>query len=231
MPKQKDLKRLVRTRMQKTGESYTAARARVVAKTTLPTAGKTPVSRYAEVAGMSDDAVVKRTGKNWQAWVRALDAADAMRMPHRDIARYVRDHFTVTGWWAQMVTVSYERIRGLRDIGQRRGGRYEASKSKTFAVPVTRLYDAFSDARQRRRWLPGVDLRIRTARRGKSMRVTWPDGTPVDVYFVSKGADKSTVTVQHRELERKADVETMKARWAERFAALAAALGTPTRRR
>jgi hypothetical protein len=33
MPRDKDLKRLVRTRMQKTGESYTTARARIVSKT------------------------------------------------------------------------------------------------------------------------------------------------------------------------------------------------------
>jgi hypothetical protein len=32
MPTQKDLKRLVRARMKKTGESYTAARARLLAK-------------------------------------------------------------------------------------------------------------------------------------------------------------------------------------------------------
>ena len=32
MPRNKDLKRLVRARMQKTGEAYTAARAQIVAK-------------------------------------------------------------------------------------------------------------------------------------------------------------------------------------------------------
>ena len=32
MPKQKDLKRLIRTRMQKTGESYTIARSQVLDK-------------------------------------------------------------------------------------------------------------------------------------------------------------------------------------------------------
>src|SRR3954467_11720027 len=36
MPKQKDLKRLVRARMQKTGEAYTAARAQVLRKPRTP---------------------------------------------------------------------------------------------------------------------------------------------------------------------------------------------------
>ena len=53
MPKQKDLKRLVRSRMKKTGESYTAARAQLVRKCepTRP--------NYAELAGMSDTSVRK----------------------------------------------------------------------------------------------------------------------------------------------------------------------------
>jgi len=61
------------------------------------------------------------------------------------------------------VTVGYERIRGLRDIGQRRSGTCEASKSKTLPVPIAELYRAFSDGRMRRRWLPGVELTVRTA--------------------------------------------------------------------
>ena len=51
MPKQKDLKRLIRARMEKTGESYTAARSRILKQTTPPSA------EFARLAGMTDDAV------------------------------------------------------------------------------------------------------------------------------------------------------------------------------
>ena len=53
------------------------------------------------------------------------------------------------GWWAQAVTVCYERIKGLRAVGQRRDGSFEANKSRTFSVPLVRLYRAFHDARTR----------------------------------------------------------------------------------
>ena len=52
-----------------------------------------------------------------------------------------------------MVTVGYERVRGLRDKGQRRGGSYETSKSRTFAVPVETLFAAVAKAPKRKRWL------------------------------------------------------------------------------
>ena len=114
MPKQKDLKRVVRARMQKTGESYTTARLQLVRK-------KEPEPNYAELAGMSDAAVKKATGRDWREWVAILDAEKSAEKPHRDIARYVASLGT-PDWWSQTVTVGYERIRGLRAIGQRRGG-------------------------------------------------------------------------------------------------------------
>lgn len=214
MPKQKDLKRRVRERMQKTGESYTTARAQLVRKKRPPLPAD-----LAAVAGMSDAAVQSKTGKTWAEWVRALDDAEAAAWTHRDIARYVREHFDVSAWWAQSVTVAYERIRGLREKGQRRGGRFDVNKSKTFPVPLDELYRAFG-ARVRRRWLGEIDLRVRKATVGKSMRITWSDGTPLDVYFWEKGPSKSQVQLQHRGRESREDADRMRAFWTEKLGAL-----------
>lgn len=142
-------------------------------------------------------------------------------LPHREIAAHVHAEHEVSGWWAQTVTVGYERIRGLRDIGQRRGGSYEANKSKTIEVPLSRLYKAFSDKRTRRRWLPDVDLTLRTSRVDRSMRVSWDDGTAVDISFTAKGDDKSQVSIQHRKLKSAAEKERIKTYWGERLSELA----------
>src|SRR5262249_51166769 len=133
MPKQKDLKRLVRARMQKTGESYTAARRHIIRKA-APTFVE-PAKSYAGLAGMSDVSVAKKTGRTWAEWVRLLDKAGAAHKSHREIVEVVSSS-GMPDWWAQMVTVGYERIRGLRARGQRRDGSYEATKSRTFAVPI-----------------------------------------------------------------------------------------------
>ena len=144
MPSDKDFKRLVRARMTRTGEAYTAARAQLLRKRHPR---RTP--EYAALAGIADATITARTGRGWKDWVSTLDAVGAHAWPHRDIARHVHDTFQVPDWWTQTVTVGYERIKGLRAIGQRRDGGYEVNKSKTFAVPVSRLYRAFHDARAR----------------------------------------------------------------------------------
>jgi hypothetical protein len=236
MPKQKDLKRLTRSRMQKTGESYAAARAQLLAKkdrsrpAPAPPSPPTPPAAetldYAALAGMSDETVKAKTGCGWERWVRALDAKGAASWSHTEIAEYVSEKYKIPGWWAQTVTVGYERIKGLREIGQRRSGSYEAAKSKTVAVPIARLYRAFNDKRTRARWLPGVALTVRKAAAERSMRITWDDGTSVELYFVAKGEAKSQVAVQHGKLVSKADAEARKAYWGERLGALAELLAS-----
>ncbi len=227
MPTNKDFKRLVRARMLKTGEAYTTARAHLLTKKQIPdpAPARAPVRvDYAKLAGMSDATIKGRTGCTWERWVKALDYAGAHAWPHREIAEYVHKKFKVPGWWSQTVTVGYERIKGLRAIGQRRDGGFETNKSKTFAVPLGRLYRAWSDARARARWLPGVALTVRTATQNKSMRITWPDHTSVQLAFIRKGRAKSQVSVQHGKLADQAAATRLKAYWAERLAELGAML-------
>jgi hypothetical protein len=224
MPTNKDFKHLVRARMQKTGEAYTTAHLKPLEKKQRRPAAASPPAApspdYAKLAGMSDATIKEKTGCTWERWVWALDRVGAAEWSHRAIADYVHETYKVPGWWTQAVTVGYERIKGLRAIGQRRDGGYEASKSKVFAVPIGRLYRAFHDARVRRRWLGDVKLTVRTVVRDKSMRVTWPDATSVDLYFVAKGAAKSQVAVQHRKLAGKPAADQMKIWWTERLSAL-----------
>jgi hypothetical protein len=207
MPKQKDLKRLIRSRMKKTGEAYTAARLQLLHKKSEPKAD------HAALAGMSDSAISKRTGRTWAQWVRVLDAAGAAEKPHRDIARYVSS-LGLSSWWSQTVTVGYERIRGLRERGQRRGGGYEANKSRTFPVPVEELFDAFANARKRRRWLP-VKVAVRSATPHKYFRMTWEDGAPVQAGFTSRGPSKSAVAVTHEKLPDRAAADAARKNWSE----------------
>jgi uncharacterized protein YndB with AHSA1/START domain len=216
MPSQKDLKRLVRTRMKKTGEAYTAARVHVLRDRTPP------VIDYAERAGMADARVREKTGRSWAEWVGVLDAAHASDKPHAEIAKYVSSLGT-PDWWTQMVTVGYERIRGLREKSQRRGGGYEAGKSRTFAVPIATLYKAFLSPRIRRRWLP-VKLTVRTAIPNKSLRVTWDDGSIVVLAFTARRRERSTVTAVHQKLADRAAVARIKSEWAAAFDRLAAVL-------
>jgi hypothetical protein len=226
MPNNKDLKRLVRARMRKTGEAYTAARSNIIKepKTTAVSsaapAARTKPLDYAALAGMSDVALKAKTGCTWDRWVHALDRHGADRMSHRDIAALVSTKYKVDSWWSQTVTVGYERIKGLRARGQRRDGTYEATKSRTFNVPVTTLFAAWADARVRRRWLNGASVKVRTATAPKSMRLDWGDRSIIAVGFAAKGKSKSSVALAHTKVPNRETANRLKEFWSGRLDAL-----------
>jgi hypothetical protein len=232
MPRQKDLKRLVRARMKKTGEAYAAARAHITAKpkakppasVAVATAtAAAPPSDYAALAGMSDESVKAKTGCTWDRWVRALDRHGAEQMSHRDIAALVNSKYKIDGWWSQSVAVGYERIKGMRARGQQRNGTFEATKSRTFDVPVTRLFEAWADATARRRWLNGAGVKVRTATPPKSMRLDWSDGDTsgiIAVGFTAKGKSKSAVALGLAKLPDRETADRLKQYWSERLDAL-----------
>jgi hypothetical protein len=215
MTRQRSFKRLVRTRMEKTGESYTAARAVLLA-------GEEPKAATEPPLATSDERIRERTGRGWEEWFDLLDDWGAAERTHRDIARWVADQLGIGPlvWDAQAITSSYERARGLRAVGETEDG-FATSATRTVAVPVERLFDAVVDESQRRSWLPDGELSERTATRPKSARFDWGDGpSRVLVVFDAKGEGKSTMALQHVRLPDLGEADRMKAFWRERVDAL-----------
>jgi hypothetical protein len=209
MTKDKASKRDVRARMAKTGERYTSARA--TAKSAEPW--------VTDDLGQSDDAIRRGSGKGWKEWIRILDAWGARERSHTEIARHVSGELGVTGWWAQAVTVGYERARGLRAPNQKSDG-YCAYASKTVYAPVDELAEAFTKASARRRWLDPGTLQA-TSSTGRSARFSAPGSTRVLAYFEDKGPGTSQVSIQHERLDGPDDVATWRAFWRERLSRLA----------
>jgi hypothetical protein len=216
MTTQRSFKRLVRARMEKTGESYTAARARLLA-------GDEP-QRIS--LATSDATIRERTGRGWEEWFDLLDDWGAADKTHREIARWLAGQQGIhpLAWNAQAIAGSYERSRRGRQVGQHEDG-FTVTATKTVAVPVERLYDAFVDASLRAAWLPDGELHERTATKPRSARFDWGgDGTRVHVSFAAKGEAKSTAALSHERLRDGAEAERMKAFWRERVAGLKAVL-------
>lgn len=216
MTTQQSFKRRIRARMEKTGESYTAARAQLL-----------PEPEPEWEARISADKVRERTGRTWNEWFALLDAWGATEREHPEIAAWLGAEHGVPGWWAQGVTVEYEKARGLRPAGGDRDGTLNVSASKTVAVPVDRLYEAFADLDLREQWLPGAPLSERTAQPGRGARYDWGDGsTRVIVGFTAKDEAKSVVALSHERLPDQKSADSLRSYWRERLAVLKTVLET-----
>lgn len=218
MTTDKARKRAVRSRMQKTGERYAAAR-RHVMPDPVP-----PLPPRVTEPGMSEASIRKGTGKGWDDWFRILDAWGGTEHDHTEIARYVNQELGVGSWWSQSVTVGYERARGMRAMNQRPEW-FEVSVSKTLDLAAMDAWRAFVEPKRRATWLD-LGLRMRTGAKtmGRAARFDVPsEGTRVNVAFLAKGEDRCVVTVTHVKLDGPDAVATHRAAWRERLARLAAA--------
>ena len=209
MTKQKTFKHRVRSRIEKTGESYTAARRMLI-------------------AGPEESAATEQaTGRSNEQWFALLDEWGAAERTHAEIARWLADQEGVSNWWSQMVTVAYEQVRGRRLPHERPDG-FTITASKTVAVPVADLFAAVSDDTRRARWLPDAPLRLRTSTAPKSARYDWEDGaTRVNVGFTARSDTTSTIALSHERLPDPDAAEEMKRWWRERLAELKTLLETP----
>lgn len=55
-----------------------------------------------------------KTGKGLEDWFKILDMWDAREKNHTQRARYLSEHYELSPWWAQAVTIRYEWEKGLR---------------------------------------------------------------------------------------------------------------------
>ena len=176
------------------------------------------------VSGSSSEATERATGKSWQAWMALLDSAGGRGMSHKQIVAHLNEHYDISPWWQQQVTVVYENSRRLRNKHEVAGG-YQISRSRTMAVGSERIYECWLDEAERRKWLADAEFTVRKATPHKSIRITWHDGTNVEVNLSAKGQDKSTVMVQHNKLPDENSAERMKEYWSAALANLEKALG------
>jgi hypothetical protein len=208
----------VRERMSKSGESYTAARGQVVQKRDRVEGARARLA--ASDDRISDVKIKEATGKNWDQWFSILERWGSRDKNHGEIARFLTDKHGAEGWWAQTITVGYERASGMRLKHQQSDG-FAVSASKTIAVPLDVLFDAFVNARKRGRWLTDGTMTLRTSQSGRSARFNWEDGsTRVNVGFIAKDPSKSTVAVSHERLPDPDEAETTKVAWRQRLAEL-----------
>ena len=189
--------------------------------------------------GASDDAVRAATGRGWDEWEAFLDARGAREMAHRDIAAMlVAEGHVDGGWWAQMVTVGYEKRTGRRVTGQTKDTGFQVGVRRTMAVAPEEAWRLLTSAEGVRHWLgdgaapawemgarytaaDGAEGAVRVFRPGSHLRVTrqpggWPRASTIQARVEASG-DRSVVSFHEEHLP---DADARAARRAHFAAAL-----------
>lgn len=163
-------------------------------------------NRYRPSIG--DAAVAAKTGKTWKQWFSLLDKKKAYALPHKSIARFLKEKMKLPSWWAQMIAVEYERARGLRKKNETSSG-FSVSISKTIPCKLATLFTTAAKAE----WFPAGKFSLSSVVKNKSMRGTWKAGARLELSFVAKAANKAQIAAQITKLAKKSDVERERTDW------------------
>lgn len=170
----------------------------------------------AKRAGISSEAVQAKTGRGWDEWAMLLDSENAKQLPHKAITELLTQKYDVSNWWAQMLTVGYERMRGLREIHETKKG-FVASISKTINLSREDLWEVLQEP-ARLKWLT-IPHEVASFNAPKTLRFNMPDGSRVEFGVIDKGK-KCSITAQHSYLKDGEAVAMQKEFWAGALAAL-----------
>lgn len=208
-------KKRVRPRMAQTGERYGAAR-RVLLEQAA--ARRDAGGRVCEPQH-PDHAVRATTGRGWDEWVALIEGSPAAGEGHTAVAAWLHDEHLVDAWWAQAVTVGWERITGRRLPNQMADGTFTAGRSATVTTDAQALRELLLDADGRKDLFPGMATELRSRPTSKNFRLAMPDGL-AEVAIEPRAHDRATVTVAHTKLTSPDEVAHWKAFWGDWLAAL-----------
>lgn len=125
----------------------------------------------------SDATVSAKTGRGWDEWVDLIDAGPGRHAGHAKIASWVADEQGVDPWWAQSVTVGYERITGLRLPGQMPDGTFSVSRSTSLPFDWAQIRTVLDDPSARSALIPAMVSTERSRPGAKAPRYSLTDPT------------------------------------------------------
>ncbi|MFQ5907243.1 MAG: SRPBCC domain-containing protein [Thermoplasmata archaeon] len=183
---------------------------------------------------IGEEAVRTKTGKGWGEWFALLDTWDAVDKGHTTTARHLAETHGLSGWWAQMVAVEYERARGLRQVGQKRA-QFVVTVQRTIRTSPEVAYKALTEPSLLSRWFTQdaqAELRVggryenKDGDNGEFLRLepperlkyTWENpkhapGTVVEIWISPKGEEKSLIRLEHSRLKNLQEFEDLRKGW------------------
>lgn len=169
----------------------------------------------------SEESVKKATGKSWSYWFEYLDKINADQLSHKEIAAKLRETEGVTSWWAQTITVEYERKVGRREVGQTCEGTFQAGATKTLPGTMDQiffLWQEFIKEADHFNEVPFASVpQTSETLKWRYWRVNLKDGSRLSIIINQKSDEKVLLAINQEKLPDTQSVKDWKAFWKTRL--------------
>jgi hypothetical protein len=166
---------------------------------------------------VSNESIKNATGKSWPDWFDYLDKIKARQLSHKEIATTLQEAAGATGWWAQTITVEYERKIGRREVGQSCDGDFQASVTKTLPGTMDQVFAHWQEFVNGMEHFNQVGFnsppQSSETQKWRYWRISLQDGSRLSIIINQKSADKVSLAVRQEKLADARAVEDWKAYW------------------
>ena len=168
---------------------------------------------------MTSEAIDKGTGRPLEEWYGVIRDAGKGVASHKEIADFLHEVHEVSYWWAQEITVEYERFIGRRVHGQTQDGKFQIGVSRTIHAPVADVWTLVEAVASEPPVAgSGIFSTVTTHVPGSHLRMQWrlhdwEEHSILQIRVTPRGPGKTTVTFHHEKLPDAAARQQMKERW------------------
>jgi uncharacterized protein YndB with AHSA1/START domain len=191
------------------------------------------------VPGIRPQSVLEKTGKPLEYWFEVLERFGCRSRGHRESALHLYNEHGVSAWWSQTLTVEYERVNGIRVVGQQSRG-FGTNHRRTLTAPLHRVWQCLTDPGHISGWFgeihsgeisPGSEVRFRDATLWTvrivepevRIRLFWTEDTGRSVVQFSlhpRSDGRTVIEVSHEQIPTHESQKALKARWAAALSTL-----------
>ncbi len=143
----------------------------------------------AKYMGVGDEAVQAATGRGWEQWFELLDDAGALQWSHKQMVAFLVQQGLDKPWWQQMVSSTYERVRGLKQVGETADAGFQVGVQRSLPIGAEALWELLLSPQGLGIWLGARELpcergqryqaedgtvgQVRTFKPVQRLRLTW----------------------------------------------------------
>ncbi len=167
----------------------------------------------------SDALIKENTGRGLDAWRDLIESWPGHVDGHTAVASWLQAEHGVNGWWAQSVTVGWERITGRRLPHQMADGTFTVNASATVTTDPDAAHEMLLDDSGREDLFPDLSPTLRSRGTSKNLRIGLPEGV-AQFSIVPRADGRVTIYVSHEKLPSADDVPVWNSFWAEWLVAL-----------
>jgi hypothetical protein len=162
---------------------------------------------------MNDSLLLEKTGKSLEEWFQFMDRFISLGLSEKELSRLIRENFRMNSMWHNAIISTYINQKKNKPVNEF-AEEFKIVKAIELQLPLTTLYNLWSDFKLRNTWFPLVSYTIVRENPKKLVQLLWSDSVSiVNIRFSKIDKSKSQVQIIHSKLTNKKTSEDMEVYW------------------